>query len=225
MEYQQGGIEMLKKKYNPILISGCIGDGHLVHDSKEYRMSFSSTKLDYIQFKRDSLSKQLYVSKLWRKNGSGFSKSNVTYEFATGSSKYISDLAKMNKKEIIDLINMEVLILYFLDDGTFRKNKNQIHLYCNSFSEDEANYLIEKIYELLPSKRCSLRWDKKKDGRKYPYIYMPVLVVKEFIPRVAEYLIENEIYDMYYKTHLNPPSETIENISKEQIASSLERSE
>ena len=38
-------------------------------------------------------------------------------------------------------------------------------------------------------------------------------------------LLDNEIYSILYKVGIDSPPETIENISKEQIASSLERSE
>lgn len=212
MDNQQGGIKMLKRKFNPILISGCIGDGHLIHDSKEFRMSFSSIKLDYITYKRDLLMTKFYVSKLWTKKGSGFKKENITYEFATGSSKEITRLAKMTKTEIINLITKEVLVLYFLDDGTFRRNKNQIHLYCNSFSEQEASELADKIFELYPIKKCSIKFDRKKDGRCYPYLYMPVATTKEFIKDVERFLKTNKIYDMYYKSTLDLPSTTIESL-------------
>lgn len=204
---------MLKRIYSPVLISGCIGDGHLIHDSKDFRMSFSSTKLDYINYKRNTLIQRgYYTSNLWIKHGSGFNQSNVTYEFAIGSSRGITELARKSKSDIIKMLDKESLILYFLDDGSFRKSKSQVHLYCNSFSVDEVNELIDQIYNLYPIKRCTTRVDRKRDGRSYPYLYMPVATAKVFIQDAENFLRTNKIYDMYYKTTLDSPSTTIKSL-------------
>lgn len=74
-----------------------------------------------------------------------------------------------------------------------------MHIYCNEFSVEETNKLIEKFYQLYPIKACSFRWDKKKDGRKYPYIYIPVKTANVFKEDIKDFLLTNEINSMLYK--------------------------
>lgn len=110
-------------------------------------------------------------------------------------------------KTLIKVINSIILSGKLGDGCIFKNNEGQ------------------KVYSLYPYKRCSLRWDKKKDERNYPYIYIPVKTASEIKKDVENFLIKNEIYSLLYKVGVDSPPETIENISKGLIACSLERSE
>src|SRR3712207_6729890 len=118
---------MLNKDLRNLIYSGVLGDGHIIKDSKYLRMSFSSVKLDYIQYKRDLFRGHLYVSKLWVKKGSGYSKNNTTYEFAVGSSKELNSLLKKTRISIIKELSLQSLILYFLDEDRKSTRLNSSH--------------------------------------------------------------------------------------------------
>lgn len=208
-------MKTLNKKPNPLILSGKLGDGCIFKNNKEqedFSISYVSINLDYLSYKRDELSKLVKVSNL-RTQKSGYKQGATSYTFATYASKKITHVANMSISECISNLTVESLILFYLDDGTYHQKKHFMHLYCNEFSDEEVELLINKIYELYPLKRSSFRWDKKKDGRKYPYIYIPVVVANKFKEDIKEFLLSNEIYSMLYKVGVDSPSTTIESES------------
>ena len=114
----------------------------------------------------------------------------------------------MSIDEILDSLDLHGLILYYLDDGSLHKRKHFMHIYCNCFNYDETEHLIDIIYKFFPIKRCSHRFDKKKDGRKFNYIYIPTAVAYEFSIVVYKFLVDNNISSLLYKAI--SPSQTIE---------------
>lgn len=220
-------MKTLIKVVNPIILSGKLGDGCIFKNNegqKDYNISFVSKNLDYLTYKRDELSKVVKVSNL-RKQKSGYKEGAFSFTFTTYMSTLVTNVANLSVTECIEALTKESFIMFYLDDGTYHQKKHFMHLYCNEFTELEVESLISKVYSLYPYKRCSLRWDKKKDGRKYPYIYIPVKTASEIKKDVENFLIKNEIYSLLYKVGVDSPSETIENISKGLIACSLEISE
>ena len=220
-------MKTLAKVVNPIILSGKLGDGCIFKNNKEqkdYNISFVSKNFDYLIYKRDKLSKIVKVSNI-RKQKSGYKEGAFSFVFATHMSRQVTDIANLSIVECIEALTKESFSMFYLDDGTYPQKKHFMHLYCNEFSEVEVELLISKIYSLYPYKLCSSRWDRKKDGRKYPYIYIPVITANEIKKDVKKFLIKNEIYSMLYKVGVDSPSETIENASKELIACSLEISE
>ncbi|MBO8161075.1 MAG: hypothetical protein H0Z24_05515 [Thermosipho sp. (in: Bacteria)] len=192
---------MTSEIIDQLLISGKLGDGCIYKNNKNqphYNISFVSINLDYLLYKRDILKNIVKVSNV-RTQKSGYKKHSFSYTFSTYQHYKITEIATMTLKECINSLSKEGLILYYLDDGTYHQKKHFMHIYCNEFNVGEVNLLIDKIYELYPIKKCSFRWDKKKDGRKYPYIYIPVVTVKEFKKDIERFLIKNEIYSMLYK--------------------------
>lgn len=115
----------------------------------------------------------------------------------------------MSKETIIDNLDYFGYLMYYLDDGAYHKAHRTMHLYCNSFTDSEVDYLIQKIYELFPIKPCCKRVDKKKDGRSYPYLYVPVDTVKAIIAYYKDFMLnEPLLHCMLYKLGL--PPQTIE---------------
>jgi len=214
MGNQQGGDSMktLKKLVNPILLSGKLGDGCIYKNNEEqldFNISFVSINLDYLSYKRDQLSKIVKVGNI-RTQKSGYKSGAFSYTFATHMSKHITKVANMSISECIESLNKESFIMYYLDDGTYHQKKHFMHLYCNKFTVEETQQLIDKIYSMYPVKIGALRWDKKRDGRAYPYIYIPVKTANEIRKDVEKFLIKNEIHSMLYKVGIDSPSETIE---------------
>jgi len=208
-----------------VVISGKLGDGSLVCQSKKkgnYCIMFSAVHLDYLLFKRDVL--QLFVKATNVSIGkSGYKVGGIHYRFSTRVHPMISAIGNLSISECIEQMSLMGLVMFYLDDGTYHQRKHFMNLYCNTFSDKEIAELIAKIYQFYPVKICAKRWDRKKDGRKYPYLYIPVSTANMLKKDVAQFLLENEIYSMLYKVGL--PSTTIESISKECMTCSLERSE
>lgn len=194
-----------------LLLSLRIGDGCFVTQSngKTYRMQTNGVSHDYIAYKRSVLDAN-GIKCTSTQTISGYCKDSNIIGFRTVVNEYITAVAKLPIAHIIDSLDLHGLIYYYLDDGTLHKRKHFMHLYCNSFTVEETNYFIDKLYKLFPYKRCTLRFDRKKDGRCFPYIYVPVSVAKELNLVVRDYLIQHDISSLLYKTF--PPSQTIETI-------------
>jgi len=202
-------------KVRDLLISGKFGDGYLVDNKNRIKktayIGYTSKNLDYIQYKRDFLmsNTNYYLSKIGTCN-SGYKKGNFSYIFRTGCYENIYKCKKMSIETALNYLTKDSLILFYLDDGTYHQKKHFSHIYCNTFSKNSCDILINKIYELYPIKKCIIAQDKKSDGRSYPYIRLNTFTTKEFIKDVEEFLLKNEIFSLMYKVGKNLPSTTIE---------------
>lgn len=189
-----------------LLYSCKIGDASLVKNSTSerfgevtYYLMINSINLDYVSHKKSVLDSIGVVTQPMRNTKSGFKKDSVIYCFGTRIHSDITTVGNMSVHEVLDKLNIEGLVYYFLDDGTFHQKKHFGHLYCNTFTDDEVDHLIKVMYKFFPQKLCSKRLDKKKDGRQYPYIYIPVVVMNEFKKHISKFLVDNEIYSLMYK--------------------------
>ena len=197
-----------------LLLSLRLGDGCFITQNKtknkNYHVITSSINEDYIEYKRNVLEHNgIFVRSM--KCRSGYKKSSQIFGISTRTSKEISLVGNLSITDCINGLNMTGLIMLYIDDGSLHKNKHTMHLYCNSFNEDEVGALVEKIHELLPQKKVSVCFDRKRDGRVFPYLYFPRCVVDEFNIHVRNFLIQNNINSLLYKTFL--PSQTVESIS------------
>lgn len=68
------------------------------------------------------------------------------------------------------------------------------------------------MHELLKEKIPKRYNDIKRDGRVFPYLYLPVDTAKVLSEYTREFLLNNKIDSLLYKTI--PPSQTIERIAK-----------
>ena len=114
----------------------------------------------------------------------------------------------MSRIEIIDSLDYFGFLIYYFDDGSYHKSHDTMHIYCNSFTPEEVEHLKKSIYRLFPYKECRSRVDKKKDGRQYPYLYIPKDTTIEIVNYYRDF-IANEplLHCMSYK--LGVPSQTI----------------
>lgn len=189
-----------------LLYSLKIGDGCFVTQCKDksnkrphYYLKSMSINLDYLSHKKSEIEKLGIITQPLHTGKSGYKESSVIYNFATRNHYLISKVGNMSVTEVLNKLNKEGLVYYFLDDGTFHQKKHFGHLYCNTFTDDEVQTLIEVMYKFYPQKKCAKRIDKKKDGRQYPYIYIPVVVMDEFRKDVKDFLEKYEIKSLMYK--------------------------
>lgn len=203
-------MRLKSREPSQLLYSLKLGDGGFVTQCKDksnpkpnYYLQVTSINLDYISHKKSQLdvlgvfTQPLHIGK------SGFKSTSIIYRFSTRNHHLISRVGNMNTIDIINSLNIEGLTYLFLDDGTFHQKKHFGHIYCNSFNDEEVETLIKVMYKFYPQKLCVKRVDKKKDGRQYPYIYIPVIVMNEFKKDIGKFLEENHIESMKYKVGVN----------------------
>ena len=182
-----------------MLYSLRIGDGSYITQGRDYNLYVSSISLQYVVFKKTILERSGIITQSLRESKSGFKSSSVVYAFGTRVHPLISEVANMSISDIVKSLDHEGLALYFLDDGTFHQKKHFGHLYCNTFTSEEVEILIDTLFKLYPVKRCTVRYDRKKDGRVYPYVYIPVPVMNEFKEDVKSLIDKYELTDFRYK--------------------------
>lgn len=193
-----------------LIITARIGDGHLhvTGNSVKAWARYSSIDKQYMEWKKRILDMKYDCGNvLLKDNSAGFNKKGIIYTIATKVDKKIYKYCIMPRTEIIDSLDYFGFMVYYFDDGSWHKGRKIMNLYCNSFNEEEIEHLRNKIFELFGEKLCSVLWDKKKDGRKYPYLYIPKAVVNKIITTYKDYT-SNNISTMLYKLGL--PSQTIE---------------
>ena len=113
----------------------------------------------------------------------------------------------LDKVSVIDSLDYFGFMIYYFDDGAWHKNRKIMNLYCNSFNEVEVEHLRNKMFDLFGGKLPSVYCDKKKDGRKYPYLYIPKIMTEAIIDSY-KYYVKDNIPSMLYKLGL--PSQTTE---------------
>ena len=189
-----------------LLYSLKLGDGCFVTQCKDennpkpnYYLMATSINLDYISHKKSQLDKLGVTTQPLHTGKSGYKDTSIIYSFGTRNHYLISVVGNMRTIDILNSLNVEGLIYLFLDDGTYHQKKHFGHIYCNTFSDEEVETLIDVIYKFYPQKRCVKRIDRKKDGRQYPYIYIPVAVMNEFKKDIQQFLEENNISSLKYK--------------------------
>ena len=205
---------MQSKEIHPLLLSGKLGDGGFARNRTHRKVpdssiAFVSINLDYIQHKWQSLREyrpgKINVQK------SGYKVGATSFRFATRQHPDVTYVEQLSNAEAVQMLTRESFIYYYLDDGTYHQRKHFMHLYCNTFEPEAVEALIARIADLYPVKPSALRWDRKSDGRAFPYLYIPVATAKEVAADVRDFLTANAIPSLLYKAGVAvPPSETIE---------------
>jgi hypothetical protein len=199
-----------------VLLSGKLGDGGIYKSSANCFALYVSVNLDYLQYKHNVLVRNGIKCADITTQNSGYKQGAKSYTFRACVHPTITRVHELSISKTISILTKRSLIQLYLDDGSFHKKKHFMHIYCNTFTVNETEQLADKIFELYPIKRPSLRWDKKKDGRKYPYLYIPTTTAREMREDVLEFLQKHNINSLMYKTgyfeNTNPPSTTIENV-------------
>lgn len=211
------GLVLKDTRITQLLYSAHIGDGCYVKNSTgekfgyvSYCLNYISYDLRYLTYKRDLFITNGFSCSNYRITCSGYKKNSFGFNFSVRSFGELNKVGAMSKIDVISRLNKFGLIIYYLDDGSYHQKRNFGHLYCNDFTPEEVDSLVEKVYELYPIKKCAIRLDRKKDGREYPYLYIPVSTMKVFKEDVFSFLKRNRLNSLYYKAGL--PSQTIENL-------------
>jgi hypothetical protein len=195
---------------NIIGVNAKLGDGCLQKSSEtsNARAAFTGKDISWISFKRDLAIKEGFEVSQLVSAYSGYKKNMSMVRFSTKTDVRLTYVANTNTVDVLDSLNKKDLIMWYLDDGSWHKTRKTMHLYCNMLNDKELCSLMTRIYFMYgiePRRRV----DRKKDGRVYPYLYFPRLLVERFKKDVQAFLIENQLESLYYK--IGETSETIRN--------------
>ncbi|QVY62957.1 hypothetical protein [Cytobacillus gottheilii] len=185
-------------RFSRMAKNGKLGDGCIIKPYKNASMSFTSTDLNVINFKRKMCIEEGFTFGEIGTQKSGYGGTKTIYKFNTHVDERITQVADASYTDLIKTLDKEDLFLWYIDDGSWHKTRNTMHLYSNMLNDDETSELIAKIdeiYGIAPRARK----DRKRDGRSFNYLYFPRDLVKLFRPEFKEYLIELKLESMYYK--------------------------
>jgi len=177
-----------------------LGDGVLTvgKSNVNARSGFMSTDKSWLNFKLRLCEHEgiKVTSKGTQKSGYGGTK--TIYKFTSRVNERLTEVYNASIDEVISDLDKVDLFIWFIDDGSWHKTSNTIHLYCNMFDDREVSLLsdqIEELYKVRPTKRI----DRKKDGRQFNYLYFPRDLVRLFHPEAKEFIEANHLESMYYK--------------------------
>ena len=175
-----------------------LGDGCIVKSTKNASLNFMSTDLSLIHHKRHLCEiENFHLGKIGTQK-SGYGGTKTIYKFSTHVDEEITKVSEASISEVIKTLNKEDLFLWYMDDGSWHKNRNTMHLYSNMLDDAETDELITQIgdiYGIAPRQRK----DRKKDGRSFNYLYFPRDLVKRFRPEFKDYAMSYGLESMYYK--------------------------
>lgn len=189
----------MKFNLKNLLFNATFGDAHMAVKKTVITPTFISTSMQMLDLKERMMADcGIEVSRRGEQT-SGY-----------GGSKRIFNINPKGSKELLELYNstsrkdllssaedIDILILY-LDDGSWHIRSELMHLYCNDLSEEEVTVLSKRITELY-GEEPTLRYDKKKDGRSFPYFYFNRKLTNTVRDQWFNTVKELGITDMYYK--------------------------
>lgn len=166
----------LSNEQQQIVLGGLLGDGHISPNGR-YTESHCESEKEYLLWKVQKL------SSLFRKNYTVHLKQAGTkmtidgvncnsqnqYGCATCINKQLQDMRLLSRMEIIDRLSELGFVIFCLDDGSnhyyhgVRKSHSQWTLGTCSFSEEEAQHLVDHV-----SKNFHIQglWEYSKDHEK-----------------------------------------------------------
>jgi hypothetical protein len=186
--------------YSRIAKNAKLGDGCIIKQQEKGNasLSFMSTDLKLLEIKKLMCVVEGIEFRELRAKKSGYGGKKPIYGFDSRVNAKITKVSSATTSELIESIDKLDLFLWYMDDGSWHKTRNTMHLYSNMLDDDETDVLIEAIgslYGILPRTRK----DRKKDGRSFNYLYFPRELVKRFRPEFKEFAIDFGIDTMYYK--------------------------
>lgn len=186
------------QRFSRMAKNAILGDGSVKDNKTTAVITYYSTDLKLLKHKVKLLKEEGIDIACWGTQKSGYGGTKKIYNLRAVASKTVKEASDVGIESLLQDLDKEDLYLWYLDDGSWHKNANTMHLYSNMLTEEQSNILIDRIEELYGIK-ARLNVDRKKDGRSFYYLYFPRELVKVFRPELKEYLIQHKIDTMYYK--------------------------
>lgn len=185
-------------RYSRMAVNAKLGDGTMVRGVHKAAMSFISTDLQLLDYKKKECIKEGFSVSDYKTQKSGYGGTKTIYNFRVKAHENIRDVFDLTIEEVINSLDKEDLFLWYMDDGSWHKNRFFAHLYCNMLDDDQLIILMDKIEDLY-GMRPRKRKDRKKDGRSYNYLYFQRDLVRKFRPEFKEFVTSIGVESMFYK--------------------------
>lgn len=186
------------ERFSRMAKNAILGDGSVQKNKTTASIMYYSTDIKLLKHKEQLLKEEGIEVTKWGTQESGYGGKKKIYNLRTAGKETIKEASDVGIESLLNDLTKEDLYLWYLDDGSWHKNANTMHLYSNMLNEEQSNVLMDRIEELYDI-RPRLNTDRKKDGRSFYYLYFPRELVKLFRPELKEYLMKFEIDSMYYK--------------------------
>lgn len=169
-------IEDMKKesyKLTPIqqdfIIGSLLGDGSLIKSFKSkypyFKVSHNEDQLNYLKYKIKLLGSISKNDKIYKYQNSKFLHRKPMYMFHTKSLPVLEGYYNMNNIELMANINLNSLLIWYLDDGNILRGR-YFGIVCARFNMEELNHLIsnlKKVFKVNPK----IVWSKReKNGHQ-----------------------------------------------------------
>lgn len=205
-----------------VILASLLGDGSLYHRAPNIEKSLvlSSIKRRYLMYKCLVLATNIFSEKGFKPmdNSAGYKKGSSIYQKESFSHPQITFLGSQSPETWVSRLDECGLALWFFDDGSLHQKKKFYNLYTNSFSVEQVNNFIGLLQEKF-GLAGKLRFDRKKDGRCFPYIYFGT----ESAKLISKILMKYSGHELDYK--IIPSSTTIPKGSRAQEGPKQETSE
>lgn len=185
-------------QYSRIAKNAKLGDGSIIKSCRNAHLKFMTTDLNLLKIKRVMCLTEGFTVADIGTQASGYGGTKTIYRFDSHVHERITEVANASLSDLIKSIDKIDLYLWYLDDGSWHKDRHTMHLYSNMLDDEETELLIkqiENLYGIAPRKRT----DRKKDGRSFLYLYFPRDLVKVFRPELKRFVTSLELDSMYYK--------------------------
>jgi transposase len=194
------------KKQRSLIIGTLLGDSSMTHGkSKRISMSHCEKQLDYLKWKKEILgdfAPKIIENEKWKWNSKMYSLYSICHQ----DFNPIHDLFYVNNKKVIkpklaNFMDALALAVWFMDDGSSKKNKHGI-TYCSKISTEgfteKENKILQDIIFVRFNIRCKV-CEYNSRGKKYNYLSFnkknSIKLTKIIEPYVVDCMKYKLVYD------------------------------
>src|SRR5690625_183751 len=186
--------------FNRIAKNARLGDGYvgIGTNNVNAKAQFYTTNQEMLFHKRRMCEEDGIVVGNIGTQKSGYGGTKTIYNFYVRVDERFTKVVNSPLIDIIKDLTEEDIFLWYLDDGSWHKTTNTMHLYSNGLNKEESEVLIEVISNLYGVKPI-IRIDRKRDGREFFYLYFPRDLVRIIRPKIKQYILNNSLDSLLYK--------------------------
>lgn len=208
----------LTKQQKSITIGLMLGDGSMTHTkSKRISVGHGKTQLEYLQWIRKSMGcifqNPIRKHEVWKWTNEFYTISSICHQdFNQIYDLFFDNNKKVIKNELINYIDDLALAVWFMDDGSSKKDKSGI-TYCSKFSTEGFSYKDHKILQDILRIKFGIRTkicEYKRYDKKYNYLSVNknnaiklTAVIEKHIPNCMRYKL---VYDRSSTTKCQTPT-------------------
>lgn len=217
----------------PTSIKNCLlGDGTLTLKKTVASVLYMSTEKQSLELKRMLYERDFgEFTPQWSTGVSGYGGTKTIYRLRVPSILK-TEFKELDSPDLMEQVLRDLdeldLFLWYLDDGSWHKSRNTMHLYSNMLDRYQSNTLIDRI-GFLYGVKPRLRVDRKGDGREFYYLYFPRKLVNILHPIFKSYITAFGLSDFYYKVggygYEDIPVKNVKRVSQQDVKTIINSAE